>query len=122
MVGPVPPGDRLLRRLAELWMLFPTEAEYRDWFERAGFEDVDARGGGAGLVPRPALAVRRRGQRAQAARRASRRWRLRARSRTCGEPMGRRRRLVFAGRFVLGSLAGFVFVPVGAVLSLRRRR
>ena len=38
------------------------------------------------------------------------------------EPMGWRRRLVFAGRFVLGSLAGFVFVPVGAVLALRRRR
>ena len=33
-----------------------------------------------------------------------------------------RRRLMFAGRFVLGSLAGFVFVPVGAVLALRRRR
>ena len=27
-----------------------------------------------------------------------------------------------AERFVLGSLAGFVFVPVGAVLALRRRR
>jgi hypothetical protein len=38
------------------------------------------------------------------------------------EPMGWRRRLVFAGRFVLGSLAGLAFVPVGAVLSLRRRR
>ena len=32
------------------------------------------------------------------------------------------RRLTFAGRFVLGSLAGLVFVPVGAVLALRRRR
>jgi hypothetical protein len=29
---------------------------------------------------------------------------------------------VFAGRFVLGSLAGAVFVPIGAILSLRRRR
>ena len=38
------------------------------------------------------------------------------------EPMDWRRRLVFAGRFVLGSLAGLVFVPVGAILSLRRRR
>src|SRR3954466_2603871 len=40
VVGPVPPGDRILRALAELWMLFPTEAQYREWFERAGFEDV----------------------------------------------------------------------------------
>ena len=41
VVGPVPPGDRVLRALAELWMLFPTEQQYREWFERAGFEDVD---------------------------------------------------------------------------------
>src|SRR3954471_19599609 len=41
VVGPVPPGDRILRALAELWMLFPTEAQYREWFERAGFEDVE---------------------------------------------------------------------------------
>ena len=41
MVGPVPPGDRILRALAELWMLFPTEDQYREWFERAGFEDVE---------------------------------------------------------------------------------
>ncbi len=38
------------------------------------------------------------------------------------EPMDWLRRLTIAGRFVLGSLAGFVFVPVGAVLALRRRR
>ena len=38
------------------------------------------------------------------------------------EPMDLRRRLVFAWRFALGSLAGLVFVPVGAILSLRRRR
>ena len=41
VVGPVPPGDRILRALAELWMLFPTEAQYREWFEQAGFEDVE---------------------------------------------------------------------------------
>ena len=27
----------------------------------------------------------------------------------------------FAGRFVLGSAAGLVFVPIGAVLALRAR-
>ena len=36
-------------------------------------------------------------------------------------PMGLKRRLVFAGRFVLGSLAGAVFVPVGIALALRAR-
>jgi MPBQ/MSBQ methyltransferase len=28
------------RFFADSWMLFPTEAEYLEWFEKAGFEDV----------------------------------------------------------------------------------
>ena len=32
--------NRLLRALADTWMLFPSEAEYRGWMERAGFADV----------------------------------------------------------------------------------
>src|SRR5215210_1240084 len=71
VVGPVPPGDRVLRKLA------------------------------AGPSPLAAAA---------------------STTEDLSEPMGLRRRLVFAGRFVLGSLAGAVFVPVGAILSLRRRR
>jgi hypothetical protein len=35
--------------------------------------------------------------------------------------MSPRERLRFAGRFVLGSLAGAVFVPVGIALALRAR-
>jgi MPBQ/MSBQ methyltransferase len=117
----VPPGDRLLRRLAELWMLFPTEAQYREWFERAGFEDVRL----TAVAPhwyrdprsRYAVAVSGRkpapGESPLAPAGAVE---------DVSEPMGWRRRLVFAGRFVLGSLAGAAFVPVGAILSLRRRR
>src|SRR5688572_21607715 len=41
VVGPLPPGGRLARRLADAWMLFPTEAQYREWFARAGFEVVE---------------------------------------------------------------------------------
>jgi MPBQ/MSBQ methyltransferase len=40
VAGPVPPRHRLARRLADTWMLFPAEADYRRWFERAGFTDV----------------------------------------------------------------------------------
>src|ERR671917_729381 len=40
VVGPLPPGVRLARWLAEAWMLFPTEGQYREWFVRAGFEIV----------------------------------------------------------------------------------
>src|SRR3954452_7376322 len=40
VIGPVEPAHPLLRRLSSTWMLFPPEADYRAWFERAGFEDV----------------------------------------------------------------------------------
>ncbi len=123
VAGPVPPGDRVLRWLAELWMLFPTEAQYREWFERAGFEDVSVTAVAPGWYrdPRSQYAVAVSGRKPVAGESPA--------AAAAGgavedvrEPMGWRRRVVFAGRFVLGSLAGFVFVPVGAVLALRRRR
>jgi MPBQ/MSBQ methyltransferase len=40
VIGPVRPAGRLARALADLWMLFPEEQQYRTWFERAGFEAV----------------------------------------------------------------------------------
>src|SRR5215218_8533519 len=41
VIGPVQPANPVLRRLSSTWMLFPPEADYRAWFERAGFEDVE---------------------------------------------------------------------------------
>jgi MPBQ/MSBQ methyltransferase len=121
VIGPVPPGDRLLRRLAELWMLFPTEAQYRDWFARAGFEDVEVDEVAPDWYrdPRSKYAVAVSGRKTAA---GASPLALAGAPEDVGEPMGWRRRLVFAGRFALGSLAGFVFVPVGFALSLRRRR
>ena len=106
-------------RLAELWMLFPTEAQYREWFVRAGFEDVE-------LVPvapdwyrdrrsRYAVAVSGRKPAAGPSPLAPA-----GATEDLRAPMGLRRRLVFAGRFVLGSLAGAVFVPVGIALAAAR--
>ncbi len=40
VIGPVEPAHPLLRRLSSAWMLFPPEADYRAWMERAGFTDV----------------------------------------------------------------------------------
>lgn len=41
MIGPVHPTHWLSRFMADVWMLFPTEDEYKEWFEQAGFEDVE---------------------------------------------------------------------------------
>ncbi|KAJ9512537.1 hypothetical protein QJQ45_018959 [Haematococcus lacustris] len=40
MIGPVHPTFWLSRFFADVWMLFPTEEEYVEWFTKAGFVDV----------------------------------------------------------------------------------
>jgi MPBQ/MSBQ methyltransferase len=121
VVGPLPPGRRLARRLAEAWMLFPTEAEYREWFARAGFQSVETayvdapwqrhggapyglaiagrkpESGGSPAVPRPPAENLHESL----------------------TPVGRLR---VVARFVLGSLAGAAFLPIGVALNLRARR
>ncbi|KAM0883873.1 hypothetical protein ACQ4PT_031343 [Festuca glaucescens] len=38
IIGPVRPTFWLSRFFADMWMLFPTEQEYIEWFERAGVQ------------------------------------------------------------------------------------
>lgn len=40
VIGPVYPTFWLSRFFADVWMLFPKEEEYIEWFEKAGFKDV----------------------------------------------------------------------------------
>ncbi|XP_028105611.1 2-methyl-6-phytyl-1,4-hydroquinone methyltransferase, chloroplastic-like [Camellia sinensis] len=40
LIGPVYPTFSLSRFFADVWMLFPKEEEYIEWFEKAGFKDV----------------------------------------------------------------------------------
>lgn len=119
VVGPLPPRRPFARRLADAWMLFPREHEYRQWMRAAGFADArlqyvkpdwhEAEQYGV------AIAGRKPAPGASPAATATPRERR-------GEPMTLRRRLAFAGRFVAGSAAGAAFVPIGLVASLRHRR
>ncbi|KAL0459475.1 UNVERIFIED_CONTAM: 2-methyl-6-phytyl-1,4-hydroquinone methyltransferase, chloroplastic [Sesamum latifolium] len=40
LIGPVYPTFWLSRFFADVWMLFPKEEEYIEWFTKAGFKDV----------------------------------------------------------------------------------
>ena len=40
LIGPVHPTHPVSRFFADVWMLFPTEEEYIEWFTKAGFENV----------------------------------------------------------------------------------
>ena len=119
VIGPVRPAGRVARALADLWMLFPSEAQYRAWFEQAGFTGVElvpvapdwyrdtrvpyavAAVGTAGAGPSP-LALEPPAERVDA-------------------PLRGAERVRVAARFVAGSLAGLAFVPIALAMTLRAR-
>jgi MPBQ/MSBQ methyltransferase len=115
VIGPVRPANPLARRIAEAWMLFPTEAQYEEWLRAAGFADVELRT----LAPpwyrsrRGAYAVAVSGRKPAAG--ASPLALPRA-----AEP-ARAGLARSALRFAGGSLAGALFVPLAAALALRHR-
>lgn len=117
MIGPLEPANRIGRFIAELWMLFPKEDEYWQWFREAGFEELEAcyikpqwvegRGkygialagrkplnaGAASSSPPPAPPKK--------------------------EPMSIGRRILMVFRVVIGSLAGFLFIPAALIGYIR---
>ena len=121
VVGPVQPGGRLARALADLWMLFPSVEQYRTWFERAGFADVEvvpvapdwyrdtrvpyavAVAGVCPVAGPSSLAVAPVVEELDA-------------------PQSVPQRLRSAARFAVGSLAGLAFVPIALAMMLRARR
>ncbi len=113
MVGPLPPERPLARRLADLWMLFPKESEYRDWMRAAGFDDVRVRF----VAPdwsREQYGIAIAGTKPAAGESPAK---VTPRE-SVDESMTARR----WARWVAGSAAGAAFVPVGIVASLRARR
>jgi MPBQ/MSBQ methyltransferase len=120
VVGPVRPAGRLARALADLWMLFPEEEQYREWFARAGFADValhpiapawyrDRRVpyavAVAGTKPAGGPSMPALGPPAEDVR----------------APLRPRERLRVAARIAAGSLAGAAFIPIALAMTLRAR-
>jgi MPBQ/MSBQ methyltransferase len=121
VIGPVRPSNRLARRLAEAWMLFPAAEDYARWFTAAGFEQVrtrelapdwyrDRRGPYALAVSgtKPASGPSPLNLPAEPAE-------------DLHAALTAKQRLRVAARFVAGAAAGAVFVPIGAALALRAR-
>ncbi len=119
MIGPLEPANPVGRFIAELWMLFPKEEEYWQWFREAGFEDlqvcyvkpqwVDGKGKyGIALAGRKPLTANT-GQSEPPI------------PETEPEPekMGPGRRLLMILRVLIGSLAGFLFIPAALLGYVR---
>jgi MPBQ/MSBQ methyltransferase len=116
LIGPLEPVNRFSRFIAETWMLFPSEAEYREWYEKAGFTDIQVR------YVRPAwyrskveygLAIAGRKPAAGESPAA------RKEPPAPEPPMSLGRRLRLLWRVLVGSAAGFLFIP-GALFGYLR--
>ena len=121
VVGPVRPAGRIARALADLWMLFPEQEQYRTWFERAGFTDVQL----TAVAPdwyrdtRVPYAVAVSGVKPAA---GPSPLPSAAPAEDLATPLTVGGRLRAAARFAAGSLAGLAFVPIALVMTLRARR
>jgi MPBQ/MSBQ methyltransferase len=119
VIGPVRPAQPVARLLADAWMLFPEQEEYRAWFARAGFTEVEvlelAPDWYAAPTPYGVAIAGRKPAPGPSPAAATAPLEDREAPLT---PAGRVR---FAARFAVGSLAGLAFVPLAAVLSVRAR-
>ncbi|MDX1666491.1 MAG: methyltransferase domain-containing protein [Saprospiraceae bacterium] len=115
LIGPLEPEHGMARFLANVWMLFPPEEDYRKWFERAGFVDIETR------YIRPQW-YERKGEYGIAI--AGRKPEAGASSLKVEdseeEPKSLGDRLRLFGRVLVGSIAGFAFIPVALLAHLRR--
>ncbi len=119
LIGPLEPQKGLQKFMANVWMLFPKEEEYLQWYKNAGFRDIKLkfvrphwhRGPNeygiaiAGIKPQageaPNAAAAAVNQ--EAVERAQ---------------MTLKRRLQLIGRVLIGSLAGFFFIPLALLAYL----
>ncbi len=118
LIGPLEPTNTFARLMANIWMLFPTEAQYRQWYEAAGFTDIKVhyirpqwfRGKSeyglaiAGRKPMPGLSPLP----------------LKAPTESKEAPMNLQRWLQLIWRVVVGSAAGFIFIPIALLGYLGR--
>jgi len=111
MIGPLEPKTGFMKLMANTWMLFPKDREYFDWYEHAGFTDIkykyirphwypQGEGDGyalaiagtkpaSGLSPNPAPIIEEETE----------------------EEMTVDRYLLMVTRVIIGSTAGFIFIP-----------
>ena len=119
MVGPLEPENALGRWAANTWMLFPKDQEYRDWYDKAGFTDIQvhyvrpqwfrgkAEYGIAIAGKKPIAGVSPAASTAPL-------------PEITEEKMTLGRRLQLFWRILVGSTAGFIFIPAALLGYLRQ--
>lgn len=121
MIGPLEPVNAFSKFVANTWMLFPPEEDYFAWFENAGFERIEHvyiaphwqrnERYGIALVGRKPLDGGKPLAYAPVPR---------ERSLVDANPEGMTlgRGVLMAGRVLIGSAAGFLFIPMALLASV----
>lgn len=124
MIGPLEPKWWLSRFLATTWMLFPKDEEYKMWMEKAGFTDIRVRY----TAPHWVSSNEKYGI-AIAGKKMSDRFPDTVAqpnpSKTEEKETGFFRTILLLIRLLIGSLAGFLFIPLallGYLFSIGRQR
>lgn len=110
IIGPLHPQNWFARTLADIWMLFPEEEDYHRWFESAGFEEIKTR-----YVKPQWVRNEKYGLAVSGIKR-------RLKPESIGKNLNQQtesdehssswRTLKLIGRLMIGSVAGFVFIPI----------
>ncbi len=114
IVGPLEPGSKIGRMIANSWMLFPTLEEYKTWFATAGFIHIEIK------FIRPQwfqgkyeYGVAIAGEKPDDAILPV------TSSLPANEKMSPARSIIMFFRVLVGSIAGFIFIPVALFGYLR---
>lgn len=120
VIGPLDPPNALVSFAANTWMLFPTDQEYRDWFKNAGFENITVKYVSPHWIrQKDKYCISISGTKPMSG------YSPIEKTQVINEPlesesqMGVLRRILMFGRILIGSLAGFIFIPIALIGYLR---
>lgn len=115
VIGPLRPEGALARKVADTWMLFPEETMYRSLFEQAGFVDLSTVTFAPTWVKRERYGIAIAGRKPAPG--GSPLQLPPTKSERIDAPKTMARRIELARRVLVGSAAGFAFIPPAVALT-----
>lgn len=119
IIGPLEPESTFSRFVANTWMLFPTDYEYKQWFKEAGFDDIRVRYIRPHWIRNDRYGIAISGRKPSPGLSPNAMISDYRRKVTYYEPLTFGRSLLLGGRLLLGSIAGFAFIPMALIGYLR---
>ena len=113
LIGPIDPPNALVSFAANAWMLFPKDEEYRKWFKDAGFSNIEVKYVSPHWInQKDKYCISISGTKPSAGVSPIENTQVIEESATEENQGGILRTLMLIGRVLIGSLAGFVFIPI----------